>query len=319
MYHFKFILFMALTSFQYSNIESYKLLLKDKDFGDILDVIREKKFSRKYVTATPRELNYWKSMDLLYEDYDDSKWKMFSIVDIIWIQIIIEFRKYELPLSILKKIKQNLKIEFDLFAIFQDSTMEVFESTKAAMSSEIRDQITLNDVTVAINEMTTKLKPKDYFELIVIESYLLKHQYRLTTNFDGMCLFYTDLYHDEFLASESYKLYFENSNISLSVNALISSVFKDYMVSDLALNWKLISSEEVKILEIIQQQKNIKSINIRFNENSEVSLLEIVEEIKMTPQDYLKKIIVEGSYLDIRIITQNGNIVLCEKTTKKKI
>lgn len=310
---------MALTSFQILHSEAYNTLLARQDFSQILEIIRERKFSRKDVLVTPRELNHWKSKKLLYEDYEDSKWKKFSIVDIIWIQIINELRKYELPLATLYKIKQNLKSDFDVSSLLDTSSNEILEVVKMSVSEELRDKITIEVLGSIASEITNQFKPKDFFELIVIESYLLKYQNRLVANFDGVCLFYTELYHDEYLASEEYKLHFEQSHISLSVNALVSSVFKDYSVNELALDWKLISPKEQNILQEIKSQENIKSLKIRFNENSEIDLLEIVDEIKMTPQDYLKKVIVEGSYLDIRIVTQNGDIVFCERTTKKKI
>lgn len=310
---------MAVTVSQQQHIDSYKELLQSTDYESILLLIREKKFSRKNVSVTPRELNNWASKDLLYNSHEDTKWKKFCIVDIIWIQIINELRKYELPLLTLKKLKDNLKSGFDIQAVFENSQDELIEVIKAALSEDLRKLVTVDLLKMMIDELKNKIAPKDIFEIIVVESYLLKYQNRLVVNFDGVVSLHSELYAKEFFESEDYKFHFEKSNISISINALIASVFQDYSSSDLMLNWKLISEDESKILEAIQTNKKVKSIKVRFNQKSEIDLLEIVDEIKITPQDYLKKIMMEGDYMDIKIITQNGQVVLCERTIKQKI
>jgi DNA topoisomerase VI subunit B len=59
-------------------------------------------------------------------------------------------------------------------------------------------------------------------------------------------------------------------------------------------------------------------VNIKFNKDSQLDLLEYTEELRISPQDYLKKVMVTGGYQEIVIKTQNGNVVVCERTIKQK-
>lgn len=319
MFHFIISLFMALSAFQIHHINSYQEVFQSDDFETILQLLRAKNFSRKDIAVTPRELNHWNLKNLLYENYENSKWKKFSIVDILWIQVIVQLRKYELPLEVIQKIKENLKLDFDIMHLIEEQPEEIFEAVQAALLPENSDVLTMDLIRETFEEITDQFRPKDFFEFIVLESYFVKIPNRILINHEGMVVVHNDLYYQELLLHEYYKFHFEKSHISLSINALIASVFKDYKNADLVWNWKLISPEEEKILQAIQTNKRVKSIKVRFNQKSEIDLLEIVDEIKITPQDYLKKIMMEGDYMDIKIITQNGQVVLCERTIKQKI
>ena len=100
---------------------------------------------------------------------------------------------------------------------------------------------------------------------------------------------------------------------------MISRVFQDYTTKDLKTHWRLINENEVALLELIQSEKQLKSINIRFNNQSKIDLLEIKEEINISINQYVKNLLVAGSYEEIKIVTQKGKIAVCEKTTKRKI
>jgi len=176
------------------------------------------------------------------------------------------------------------------------------------------------DYKTLINENNiNEFLPENLLEPILLEAYFLKSQYRIIINHKGEVSFSKDVYMEHHLADESFNLNFERSNISISINTLISNIFKDYTKEELKLKWKLINEEEEKILDVIQSDKKMKSINIRFNDNSKIDLLQYTEELSVSPNYYLKKLILSGGYNEIKVITQKGDIVLCERTVKQKI
>lgn len=302
---------------QNHHIETYFELTQNLNFTDIASMLRERKYSRKDLFATPREINHWAANGLLLDEYDDGKWKKFSLIDVIWISIIAEFRKYDTPLSFIKVLADNLKI--DLKKIIVSDFDIIVNFTHELLAPNIREHVQKVELENQFKALLKLDLPRNFFELIVMQTYLLRHQTRFIMNKSGVSTFYSDLFEAEFLESEFYKTNFLVSNLTISMNCIIATIFSDFEVTDLYQKWKLISPKEEFILKELHTDKKLKSIKIKFNEESEMELLETVDEIKVTPYNYVKSLILRGNYMEIKIIAQNGRIATCERTIKKRI
>jgi hypothetical protein len=80
----------------------------------------------------------------------------------------------------------------------------------------------------------------------------------------------------------------------------------------------LLTQEEVKILEVINQE-NIKSVTIRYGQNSKIELLEVTKVQKIDKRARLLDFIMTHGYQEITIKTQDGEIVYCENKKKTMI
>ena len=87
----------------YINSESGKLFSKQ---------INEKKERLSGLSElTYRVINHWENKGLLtFSRSTEKGWRKYSIVDIIWIQIISELRNFGFPLEKILKVKQNLEM-----------------------------------------------------------------------------------------------------------------------------------------------------------------------------------------------------------------
>jgi len=87
---------------------------RGKKIKDITNTLTEKKFTIKNTDASYRAVNHWSNLGLL----DDSRpeeakgWRKFSVVDLVWLKALAEFRKFGVALDKIKVGYEALK-EFD--------------------------------------------------------------------------------------------------------------------------------------------------------------------------------------------------------------
>jgi DNA-binding transcriptional MerR regulator len=313
---------MLLTRSQGIHIEYYQQITGSDQYAEAITYLRERKFTKKDVGISYRELNHWSTKDILFENNESGKWRKYNILELIWLELIKEFRQYNLPLDTISKIKNSAILPFDVTSLIQENKeqiQEVIMQSFKKKDKEYQEFLKSEEYQIMFNSIIDELPNYNTFEIILLEAYFLKLQYRIVVNLKGDVIFSNELYISELNESDYFNSNFEKSNLSVSINRIISNIFKNYNNKELKYKWKLISEQEENILEVLRSDKKLKSINIRFNKDSEINLLEYTEEMKILPKDYLKKIIISGGYQDIKIITQNGDIVLCERTVKQKI
>ena len=88
------------------------------------------------------------------------------------------------------------------------------------------------------------------------------------------------------------------------------------MVVDLIL--KLITENEALILTALKEG-NLKSVKIRFDNKSEMEILEITQSEKVDKSVRLMEMMLQNGYQDISVKTANGKIVQYENTRKLKL
>jgi len=318
---------MALSLAQQYLTEHYQQVIGDSNYQAIAEKLKLKMFSPKDLGITYRELNHWSSKNLLFES-TPGKMRRFNLIELVWIEILKVLRQYNLSLEIIKALKENLLITFtfgELFEVDEETIVEVAKlNLQKQMSAHEYDEFVLSgefDKMLLSDEFRSDIDgiSLNIFELILFEVYILKLNHKLLINSYGFWSVDNELFNDE-LAKSAYHLeHFEKSYISISIGSLLSGIFEDYSVEDLKGTWRLINDSEVKILDAIKWKTNVKSVTIRFNEHSQVDLFEVTEVLKVSPQQYLKNLMVTGGYQQISVVTQKGDIVHCERTTKQKI
>jgi len=82
-------------------------------------------------------------------------------------------------------------------------------------------------------------------------------------------------------------------------------------------NNNILNENEAHILSLVREGK-AKSITIRFKEQKPY-MLEVTKERKVHAEARLSEVLLNGGYQDISMKTENGNIVVSNITTKKKL
>ncbi len=320
---------MGLSSKQSLELNKRIELLNGHENDDVLTLIQVRKYSSKDLGISYRELYHWSTQDILLESNYVGKWRRFNTIELVWLEIVKELRKYNISIKVIKQIKELFEVELTnddfIDAYGRDKLVEVaLQVVKARLSEEEYDTLTKSERYQEIFKGEELDIPPDQlrinvFELVLLDSYFFKCQWNMIINADGDAVFVSENDKEDAARIEYFYELFGQSCLTISINKILANIFKDYQIEELALKWKLIDQEEEKILNILEDKKNIKSIYIKYTSESELQSFEITEELKITIDDYLKKMIIAGSYQEIKILTQKGNIVHCERTTKYKL
>jgi len=83
--------------------------LIEKRFEAYRNFLRDKRYSSSELGAIYRVINHWAEMDLIDGERTSSdKWRRFNIIDLVWVQIIHECRKYGMGLDKLLNLRKWL-------------------------------------------------------------------------------------------------------------------------------------------------------------------------------------------------------------------
>lgn len=102
-----------------------------KDSNSFISSAREKKYSVGMTDQTYRVIGTWVDYGLLDNPKDGSKWKKFSLLDLLWIKIIDRLRDFGYPVRSIEKVMQTLfyspdrEVWYNLdFALWQVTTLK---------------------------------------------------------------------------------------------------------------------------------------------------------------------------------------------------
>lgn len=79
------------------------------DSPRIRELIEGKRYTLNSTEATYRLINSWEEQGLIDSGRSkDTKWRKFSITDLVWIAVLVELRKYGLSVNKLKTLRQQI-------------------------------------------------------------------------------------------------------------------------------------------------------------------------------------------------------------------
>lgn len=294
---------------------------------DAYDFIKLRQFTKYDHQLSYRELNHWSSQGLLFEQNEKGKWRRFNLIELIWIELVKELRQYEFSLKSIKSIKDSLSFNLSDNMIVDSVAVDQFKNMLKEMLSPEDYQMVLNSVQfkeIVESKSFSKLFQSELegipsiFELLVLEAYFLKIQFRVLVNYHGNIIFSNELFEQEVQQQVYFQENFSRSNISVSINSLLAKIFADYTAKDLNVKWKIISDEEEKLLESIRGE-DIKSAKIRFNKDYKIDLIELRKKVDIDVHRHIQTLLVKGAYEEIKIVTQSGIVSHAEKTEKIKM
>lgn len=113
------------------------------DFTDYLHeqkelqkIIRARNYTVKETGISYRVINHWDEKGILPGDFalSGEGWRKFSFVEIVWLRIVVELRKFGLPLETISRIKEHVMIWSD-----EDQTYPWFEYFVAKTPNSVLD------------------------------------------------------------------------------------------------------------------------------------------------------------------------------------
>ena len=290
----------------------------DANEKEPLDLIRNPKYRRKDLDIEARVLNHWDKMDLLLNKNVNGAWYTFSLAESFWLKIIQKLRAYNLPLEIIKELKevlndfttaeQNSKIDDDMadFLLSKDESMTRNDIKKFFKSTEFL-------------ELFQKLKPT-HLENILLDLIVTRSDHRILIDENGEVFFYNAEKHVSNLEyNKILNEFLSKTYLSISLFEIIKELVKDLGEDECSEYQNILSKDEAMVLKLLKQE-DISKIEITFNDKTKkAETIKVTKNNSVNNFSRVQDLILRNGYQDISIKTQKGKVVQCTNTTKYKL
>ena len=245
----------------------------------------------------------------------------YNITEIVWMHIVRELFEFKIDIDIVRIIRDNIFRDIDDFKLTgsADDIEKFKRDIKEFLHNDFSDEyFNFNAEYDDYLYKQTKKISISILENSILESYFLKCQNKIFIRKNGDIVLQNNGQNFNLKQNDI----FNSANVidfSLNINSLLAKIFIDYTVAELEEEWKIINRQEAKILTLIKNNKDLKSVKIKFSNDSKISQVEVLEDIKVKKSDKLSALIISGGYHDIKVITDNGNVIHCERKTKYRI
>lgn len=294
--------------------EEYKKLEasgKEEEIFEFFENIHEEKYTIGLINLSHRVLTNWEDKNLLLnpKEKKDEKWRKFDLSSIVWLKIIQELRAFNIPLVVIETIKDQICYQFD----FKNNEEERKFFRELIIMMDEDDDLGEDAFNKAAEIISLKL-----IDFLVLEAAAFHTQISLLFKSDGSIMVYRESMHNEFVKNEEYLDFVRDHHMVISISKIIGEILSIIPENELIDNYQFLTEDEMKILRAIREEKNIKSLEVKFGKKKKVDLIKVGKEEKIDLKSRLMDLIAKNGYHDIKLSTENGNIVRCENVRKTK-
>lgn len=283
--------------------------------------ISEKAFKKTEIDIVYSEIINWERAGLIDYDNQEKKgdWKKITYREYTWLKIINYLKDYGFSTQQILILKDRLfgTIEFEQSFTIAEKLFENYRGTsyESDLDEMIKyrkenDDLIKVDVLIIDTLIIKSIIENEMLSILVskeLDLEFLPLSFRILKDIDFLEL--SDIYNEMF--NSSY------------VNIPISKIVSNYLIKDnqqeVPYFKSILSEEEYKLLKLIRKnKKDLKSMTIAYKDGK-ADRVEVTEVKQVELESKLMHLIKKGEYLNINIVTQNGNIIKYENTKKIKI
>jgi hypothetical protein len=290
------------------------------EFQEYMDSLFERRFTLKHANVKKQELAYWKK-EGLYEMLnvpEDREWTRFHFFDYVWLKLVSELRKFDMPVKEIYKVRQQFfTLNDNTIRTLLTSGLDEAANYPATIAVDAKDL--KNEEFNLIAFMYRKYFPP--FNLFVLSLLLDRRRINLLLNFNGeRGWFSPDLMDNPDLFTE-FLTFSNQAHVSIPVHKILDEFYDnpEIKLKDIKQVFQL-TKTEIKLFEIIRTE-GITEVKIKLKpDKGGYILIETVhqEDTEKTLLQ-LDRIVKKEGYKDITIKTEGTSIRLFEVRTKMKI
>ena len=277
------------------------------------------------LNLTAREFFYWCDkgiIDIPKSEDGQSPWSKLNLLDVIWIRIVKELRRFNFPFSSVVKIKEDL---------FQNIFLKILDLNDSQVES-LLEKIKGDEVKKVFSKLIKQAKKdpdaiKKQFGPIVcpmgalladillfnrkIHLHICKIGDDFPIVFEGYSLQYT--------SQETLDAVKDQAHLSLCLNELIAEHLLDVQCEKINKEFGLISEQEIEILEAIRNNE-ITEIAIKKGQNKPL-IFTCTKKSELKDEDVykIKRLLRMNEFDDVRVVLRNDKHIYLENKTRKKL
>ena len=311
-------------------ISAFVKSLNELDYNQVPEKLLEKVFMRDYtlrsleiLEVSARTLQSWYDNKLLPYEVLKGKKHTFNFVQLIWMYIVHELRKFGLPLNKIRKAKEYLLEEYSMEdfirpldvvgAIDVLKIFNVYDEYKEAEFKSWFKQLKKGEYVISLKDLFEKEIPQvSILFTLLVQLILGSEQFFLTIDQNGHV--------EEFSSDEAPKLsqfIGISTKIVLPLNAFFYKYIEDYRNLDFLREIGMINKIEADLLQLIHNG-DYDTITIKFK-NKKADILELSNRLKRADMGRINNIVARKQYQEITIKTDSGDVRYANVTKKVKL
>jgi DNA-binding transcriptional MerR regulator len=292
-----------------------------KDFLQFMDSLFERRFTLKHANIKKQELAYWKKEGLFEMSIvsEDREWTRFHFFDYVWLKLVSELRKVNMPVKEIAKVKQQFFTisDDDIITMLTRGVPEAPNHPKIISDDEIAD-VKHDGFKHMVLMFRKYFLPFNEFVLGLIFN---RTRFNLLVNFNGEIGWFDTEVINKPDVFRDFLSFIDHTHVSIPIHRLLDEFYSspDIKLKDIQQVFQL-TKTEIKLFEIIRTE-GITEVKIKLEpDKGGYILIETVhrEDTEKTLLQ-LDRIVKKEGYKDITIKTEGTSIRLFEVRTKMKI
>jgi DNA-binding transcriptional MerR regulator len=286
-------------------------------FSELSKKILEKNYTTTQVGVSHRWITFWDERGLLPSVTKKGKWRKFSFVEYVWLKMIIELRKYNISLDIIRRLKNSLFEPFS--ALEYIKSPDLLEKMLLSIAPDFRKE-EVKQILADKEKIYQEIQQITFspLYLLVLDAILLKSHIAILVNHEGVFIPFKEFYFEDLLMVLGFKEFIRKSYVSISITEIVSDFIKETDSETLAGKLAILTEKEAEIIQLLRERK-YKSLKVRFDDNREISMVDVTKAETPDTETRLIDMIMKDGYHEIVLKTEKGKLVTCENTRKIKL
>ncbi len=295
-------------------LENGLRLRHSDEYSEVMNRVFEQKYSPNDINIEPYKIINWRKEGIKISGYksEKEKRKKYNLIELVWLQML--------------QTMKDLKIHSDhIIKVSNYVWSNVFDNPEALYSHPVFKKMLVGATQEQLNQIRTAMGDlyHSFLELFVLDIILLGSNYSIIIDKEGMAMPCKQEYlNKDSVEAQPLKEMMRRSYVSISINEAISKFLFEFPEPDeIASRLELISPQEYEVIKEARK-KGILAINLRFNNNGKIDLIEtskVINPKKLNDANELKRLFYSESYKDIEIKTQKNKIIHILDITKRKV
>lgn len=266
-----------------------------------------------------RTLNYWAAgeVDLLPPLAEGEKRRRYSFFDLVWLGVVKQLRDFGVEKEAIGVLKGELLTPPDHRGMLKQLKTHRKELEQLLVKDYGVGSETFKEMLAFYVERQAEIQSLAYSSLAL---YILQ---AVTAGIDVRILINKEGRHHALQVSEQgaslqgLSDIYQRAHLSLSLREVIAFFVALPTIND-TVKQKVLSEKEWRLIELVRTTAP-KAVKVHFNDQEEITLVEMTKKKKVSIEARLTEIIAKGGYERIEIVTQEGKPVYLESTQKIKL
>lgn len=294
-----------------------------EQYPELVAAMSEKPFTAVETDVHPKIIADWNAKGLLLSPRQERKHHRLSTSEFLWIKMIEKMRELTLSFELIEKVKDNLATLQELNAnnilenpIVKDTIIKMGGPEKWAQAkAQLSDPKFRGELLAHFQIDTNRLNQLDIAVLIAL---VTKRPVSLLIDTSGDTIVLSPLFFDTEQGAQLLNDIINSTYVNICISDILAQVLTLAPMEKVSEKLKLITEKEALILKALEE-KNLKSVVVRFDGKSEMNLLEVTKAEKVDKGTRLMELILQNGYQNITLKTEEGTVVHCENTRKIKL